>query len=148
MLSVSGILFVMNALSKEESDCMLGLLESAVRQSRVPIRRLERELGLSQGYLTSVFKGRIQLKVSHVYGIAYILEMEPLFFFLHASPPKSPEWLMRELGIGTNIRPPFLADGEPLPGRREMLEAIQTAIQSELEQLFREQSSETGLDQG
>ncbi len=116
---------------------MLGLLEDAVRHSKVPVRRLERQLGLSQGYLAGLFKGRIQLKVCHVYGLAYALKMEPLFFFLHASPPKDPEWLMQQLGIGTNVLPSYLTAAEPLRSRQEMLDAIRTTIKAELERILR-----------
>jgi transcriptional regulator with XRE-family HTH domain len=126
----------MNALSKEESDRLLTLLEKHVRQADLSQREMERRLGLSQGYLGGLFKGRIQLKVSHVYGIARILEMEPLYFFLHASPPKDPEWLMNQLEIGSNLFLPFLMGGG-LPNRKEMLEIIRATIRSELERIFR-----------
>jgi transcriptional regulator with XRE-family HTH domain len=147
MIAGSCILVSMNALSKEESNRMLGLLEDAVRHSKVPVRRLERQLGLSQGYLAGLFKGRIQLKVSHVYGLAHVLEMEPLFFFLHASPPKDPEWLLRQLGIGTNVLPSSLTAAEPMRSRQEMLDAIRTAIQDEIERIFGKRN-EPGPDQG
>ena len=126
----------MNALSKEESDRLLSLLERHVRQSKLSQREMERRLGLSQGYLGSLFRGRIQLKVSHVYGLAQIMEMEPLYFFLHASPPRSAEWLMKQLGIRTDLFLPFLTRKEQLPTRQEMLEIVRTAIQVELERLF------------
>ena len=125
----------MNALSKEESDRLLALLENHVRKSELSQREMERRLGLSQGYLGALFQGRIQLKVSHVYGIARILEMEPLYFFLQASPPKNPEWLMGQLGIGEKFLLPFLGSGY-LPTRQEMLEIVRTTIRSELERLF------------
>ena len=127
----------MNSLSKEESDRLLTLLESHVRKSELSQREMERRLGLSQGYLGALFQGRIQLKVAHVYGLARLLEMEPLYFFIHASPPKDPEWLMKELDIGENLFLPFLRDGGTLPTRREMVEIIRTTIRAELERLFR-----------
>lgn len=125
----------MNALSKEESDRLLTLLEKHVRHSNLSQREMERRLGLSQGYLGGLFRGRIQLKVSHVYGIARVLEMEPLYFFLHASPPKSAEWLMDQLGIAKNLRLPS-AGSRNLPTRQEMSEIVRTTIRSELERLF------------
>lgn len=121
---------------------MLSLLKSAVRQSKVPVRRLERQLGLSQGYLAGLFKGRIQLKVSHVYGIAHALKVEPLFFFLHADPPKDPEWLMQRLGAGTNVLPSYLKAAEPPRSRQEILDSIRTAVQDEIERIFRERNDE------
>jgi transcriptional regulator with XRE-family HTH domain len=126
----------MNALSKEESDRMLTLLERSIRQSELSKRELERRLGLSQGYLGGLFKGRIQLKVSHVYGIAHALDIEPLFLFLQVSPPKDPDWLLKQLGIGKDQLLSFLAHGGRLPTPQEMVEIIQAALRSELERLF------------
>jgi transcriptional regulator with XRE-family HTH domain len=138
----------MNSLSKEESDRLLALLESHVRKSELSQREMERRLGLSQGYLGALFQRRIQLKVAHVYGLARLLEMEPLYFFIHAAPPKSPEWLMDQLGIGENLLLPFLGGGGTLPTRQEMVEIVRTTIRSELERLFGAlQSKETDPDQ-
>ena len=125
----------MNSLSKEESDRLLTLLESHVRKSELSQREMERRLGLSQGYLGALFQGRIQLKVAHVYGLSRILGIEPLYFFLRTSPPKNPEWLMEQLGIGDNLLLPLLGSGY-LPTRKEMLEIVRTTIRSELERLF------------
>lgn len=134
-LGVSGMIVGMNALSKEESDRLLALLESHVRKADLSQREMERRMGLSQGYLGGLFRGRIQLKVSHVYGIARVLGMEPLYFFLRATPPKSPEWLLEQLKVGMNLLPAFAGSG-PLPSREEMFEIVRTTIRSELERLF------------
>jgi transcriptional regulator with XRE-family HTH domain len=135
----------MNTLSKEESGRMLDLLERSVRQSDMSKRELERRLGLSQGYLGGLFNGRIQLKVSHVYAIAHALEIEPLWLFLQAAPPRDPDWLLKQLGIGDGVLPSYLA--KSLPSRQEMLEIVRATIQAELERIFRE-SDEPAPDQG
>lgn len=126
----------MNSLSKEESDRLLSLLESHVRRADLSQREMERQLGLSQGYLGGLFRGRIQLKVAHVYGIARVLQKDPLYFFLQANPPKSPEWLLAQLGIQSELLSAFPGSGS-LPGRDEMLDIIRAAIRSELERVFR-----------
>lgn len=126
----------MNALSKDESDRLLDVLEAHVRNSDVSQRELERRLGVSQGYLGALFQKRIQLKVFHVYGIARALGMEPLYFFLRATPPKNPEWLLGQLGIKNSFDMSF-PDSEPSPTtREEMLAIIRTTLRSELERLF------------
>lgn len=125
----------MNALSKEESDRIVVLLERHVRQSDLSQREMERRLGLGQGYLGGVFRGRIQLKVSHVYGIARILKMEPLYFFLQASPPQNPEWVMQQLGISESFFLSFLM-GNGLPKSEELSGIIREAIRSELQRIF------------
>jgi transcriptional regulator with XRE-family HTH domain len=146
IIPASGTIVVMNALSKEESDRLLSLLEKHVRQAEMSQREMERRLGLSQGYLGGLFKGRIQLKVSHVYGIARILEMEPLYFFLHASPPKDPEWLMNQLGIASDLFLPFLMGGS-LPKLEELSGIIREALRSELGRLFGMPFEEADPDQ-
>lgn len=130
-----GTIVYMNSLNKEESDRLLAILESHVRLSDLSQRELERRLGLSQGYLGALFQGRIQLKVSHVYGIARVLEKDPLYFFMRANPPRNPEWLIEQLGAAKNLFPAFPGSGEP-PTREEMLEIIRKTIRSELERLF------------
>jgi transcriptional regulator with XRE-family HTH domain len=130
-----GIILGMNALSKEESDRLLDVLETYVRDSEVSQRELERRLGVSQGYLGALFQKRIQLKVFHVYGISRVLGLEPLYFFLRATPPRDPEWLLEQLGIKKDLFSSFLDAGD-LPTREEMQKIIRTTIRSELERLF------------
>ena len=134
----------MNTLSKEESGRMLDLLERSVRQSDMSKRELERRLGLSQGYLGGLFKGRIQLKVSHVYAIAHALDIEPLSIFLQVSPPKDPDWLLKQLGLGKDHLLSSLVKGEHLPSPQEMAEIIRTTIRSELERIFRNSDEPDG----
>jgi transcriptional regulator with XRE-family HTH domain len=130
-----GIILGMNALSKEESDRLLDVLETYVRNSEVSQRELERRLGVSQGYLGALFQKRIQLKVFHVYGIARVLGLEPLYFFMRATPPRDPGWLLEQLGIKQDLISSFPDDGHP-PSREEMQQIIRTTIRSELERLF------------
>lgn len=54
-------------MNQGEVERLLVLLEDAVRRSRRSRREIERKLGLGQGYLGSLFRGRIELKVWHVY---------------------------------------------------------------------------------
>lgn len=125
----------MNALSKEESNRLLAVLETHVRDSNVSQRELERRLGMSQGYLGALFQKRIQLKVFHVYGIARVLGLEPLYFFLRASPPKDPDWLLEQLGVKKDLETSF-PDSEPPPTREEIQEIVRATLRSELERLF------------
>jgi transcriptional regulator with XRE-family HTH domain len=127
--------------NKEESDRMLVLLERAVRRSKLSQRELERRLGLGQGYLGSLFKGRIQLKLLHVYRLAHALDLEPLLLFLQVSPPKDPDWLLGQLGIGKEQLLTFLMNGKRLPNAREMVEIVSAALRAELERLLREAQS-------
>jgi transcriptional regulator with XRE-family HTH domain len=120
---------------KEESDRLLVLLDDSIRQSSHSRRELERRMGLGQGYLGSLFKGRIQLRVSHVYAISNALGIEPLELFIRASPPKDPEWLLEQLGISSGKKDPqlpLLTGEEPLPDRDEIQDIIRLAVRNEL----------------
>ena len=77
-------------MTTEESKSVLSELESTIRSSGLSRREIERRLGMGQGYLNSLFKGRIQLRVAHVYEIARVLGIEPLGLFFGATPPKDP----------------------------------------------------------
>lgn len=111
-------------MTSEESKNVLFQLASSIQSSKLSRREIERRLGLGQGYLNSLFKGRIQLRVSHVYEIARVLEIEPLSLFFEATPPKDPKWLLGELGLDPDRkRPPaaLLALLEAIPPTREEL---------------------------
>lgn len=124
-------------MTTEESNRVLSLLEEKIRNARVSLREIERRLGVSQGYLNSIFKGRIQLRVSHVYSIAQVLGVEPVSLFFGATPPKDPTWLLQQLGLDPDKqRPPaaLLAYLQALPVDREELRLM---IREEIERLFR-----------
>ncbi len=114
----------------EASQNVLSQLEDSIRASKLSRREVERRLGMGQGYLNSLFKGRIQLRVAHVYEIARVLEVEPLRLFFEATPPKDPDWLLEQLGLGPGKRPPAaLLAGMP---REEMQAMIREIIREEM----------------
>jgi transcriptional regulator with XRE-family HTH domain len=88
------------------AENLLSVLNRSIRSSGLSRREIERRLGVGQGYLNSIFKGRIQLRVSHVEEIARVLNVEPLSLFLQAFPPKDPDWLLEQLGIVPGGKPP------------------------------------------
>ena len=122
-------------LTTEESKSVLAALESTIRSSTYSRREVERRLGMGQGYLNSLFKGRIQLRVAHVYQIARVLEIEPLSLFFGATPPKDPAWLLEELGLQPGRKKPpaaLLALLGTLP-REELQEMLREMIRDEME---------------
>lgn len=122
-------------MTTEESKNVLSELESTIRSSGLSRREIERRLGMGQGYLNSLFKGRIQLRVAHVYEIARVLGIEPLGLFFGATPPKNPEWLLGELGLQPGRkRPPAALLGllGALP-REELQTMIREMIRDEME---------------
>jgi transcriptional regulator with XRE-family HTH domain len=116
-------------MTTEESQRVLSYLEDSIRSAKLSRREIERRLGMGQGYLNSLFKGRIQLRVAHVYEIARVLGIEPLSLFLEATPPKDPNWLLTELGLQPGRkRPPAallaLLTGLPKEELQQMLRDI------------------------
>jgi transcriptional regulator with XRE-family HTH domain len=57
------------------------LLESLIAFKKVPVRQLERELGLSPAYLSRVFRGAIELKLRHILDILEAIDIAPEVFF-------------------------------------------------------------------
>jgi len=122
-------------MNKDEAQRLVVLLEEAIHRSRRSRREIERKLGLGQGYLGSLFHGRIELKVWHVYSLARELGLEPLTFFLQASPPRDPSWILDQLGVVATDRPPH-AEPEDSPLTREEIETlVRRTLREELARL-------------
>ncbi|HEY8020702.1 MAG TPA: hypothetical protein VIH93_06360 [Thermoanaerobaculia bacterium] len=62
------------------------VLLTAVKSSGVTQTRIERALGMSKGYLSQVFSGRIELKLWHLEVILEEIGFEPQEFFRLAYP--------------------------------------------------------------
>lgn len=72
-------------------------LRTAIKVLGYSVRDIEKKLGYSQGYLSRVFSGAIELKVDHVVDIAYALKMAPeeilAFVYPHLKdPPSQAAW--------------------------------------------------------
>src|SRR5687767_10879137 len=75
------------------------MLDDEIVKSRISKRKLEKILGQGQGYIGSLIKGRITLKVEHVYDIGEALGLEPLLLFFRAAPKENQERLLKALGV-------------------------------------------------
>ena len=122
-------------MNKDEVQHLLVLLEEAVHGSRRSRREIERKLGLGQGYLGCLFRGRIELKVWHVYTLARELGLEPLTLFLQASPPRDPSWIMRQLGVAGTDQPPLPEPDETPLSRDEVEDLVRRTLRQELDRL-------------
>lgn len=109
----------------EEVEKILGLIGDEIRRSRRSQRAIERSLHLSQGYLGSLLRGRIKLKVSHLYLLGRELGFEPAVLLIKAVPPKDPESIAREL------------DPRPEPAARSTLPSAPGMTSEEIEDLVR-----------
>jgi hypothetical protein len=125
---------------QDEAKRVLGLLDTAILNSRRSRREIERKLGWSQGYLGSLLRGRISLKVWHVYALSRELGIEPLSLFLTAAPPRDPSWILKHLGI--EPLPPAPPEEPVVPkveappmSREDLEEMMRTLLYHELGRL-------------
>jgi len=82
---------------RPEVEALLRLIDDEILRSRISKRKLEKMLGQGQGYVASLTRGRIALKVGHVYDLAEALGLEPLLLFYRAAPKKNQERFLQEL---------------------------------------------------
>jgi len=127
-------------VGKEEAERILRLLEAEIVRSRRSRRQIERELGWSQGYLGSVLRRRIGLKVWHVFALSRELGIEPLSLFLTVSPPQDPTWILEQLGIAPPPPTP-----EPAPPAEEKPPVDWDLIEEMVRKLLREELAKFGL---
>lgn len=62
------------------------MLKAAVRFTGVPHRKIEREMGLSTGYLSRILSGKVELRIQHVLGVCRAIGLPPSAFFEAAYP--------------------------------------------------------------
>jgi hypothetical protein len=84
---------------RDEVETLLKMLDDEIVRSRISKRKLEKILGQGQGYIGSLIKGRITLKVGHVYDIGEALGLEPLLLFFRSAPKENQERLLKALGV-------------------------------------------------
>lgn len=108
-------------MAREEVGRLLVLLDEAIHDARLSRREIERELGFGQSYLNSLLRGRIELKVWHVFALAEFLGLDPLVLFARAARPGPPD---------TAAEPP----AKPLPPmtREEVEEIVRRTLRQEL----------------
>lgn len=119
---------------RDEVETLLRLIDDEIVKARISKRKLERILGQGQGYMGSLIKGRITLKVGHVYDIGEALGLEPLLLFFRAAPKENQERLLKALGEQS-------ADGDGSgdpPGPmtpKEIEELVRKVVRQELARL-------------
>ena len=103
-------------MSHEEIARIAAALRTAIRLSGISHRQVERELGLSTGYLTRILAGQVELRVRHVLDVCRVIGLPPDRFFGALFPPQDgPESMSRlERGLAQLHPPP--GRPAPLPG--------------------------------
>jgi transcriptional regulator with XRE-family HTH domain len=100
-------------MSHEEIARIAAALRTAIRLSGISHRQVERELGLSTGYLTRILAGQVELRVRHVLDVCRVIGLPPDRFFGALFPlQEGPESMSRlERGLAQLHPPP----GRPAP---------------------------------
>lgn len=107
---------------------VLARLKLAIQALGLSLRDVERRLRVSDGYLSRIFLGTIELKMEHVIGIAKALQMAPeeLMHFVYPKPrePITPAayQLWRRVG-GTPPVAPSLTPKQPEEKKGAVTEA-------------------------
>jgi hypothetical protein len=142
----------MDPVEDEEVQRLLQLLDQAIRDARRSRRDIERSLGLGQGYLGSLFRGRIELKVWHVYRLARELKLDPLSFFFEVSPPQDSRWVLKALGLDPDKVLEKKAPEEEKPAEKEKKEEKEKSstitaeeIEAIVQRAIREELKRRGL---
>jgi transcriptional regulator with XRE-family HTH domain len=65
----------------EEIQRLAQLLGTLVRLAGIPAYSIERQLGMSKGTLTKVFKGQVELRVRHILLVLQAIQVPPEQFF-------------------------------------------------------------------
>jgi transcriptional regulator with XRE-family HTH domain len=84
----------------------------------MPLREVEKRLGVSKGYLTRLFSGVIYLKFDHITVIAEVIGVDPAEILRLAFPPSeqpaSPETLRLRAALGVSLPAPTAPEESPL----------------------------------
>jgi transcriptional regulator with XRE-family HTH domain len=76
---------------KPETAHMIQILRTAIRVLGFTNREIEKQLGVSGGYLTRLFNGVMELRFEHIVDIARVIGLEPEEVFHLAYPqPRNP----------------------------------------------------------
>lgn len=111
-------------------------LEALVRLKKLPVRRLERQLGFGGGTFNRIFAGRIELKLRHILLVLEALEVPAPRFFHFAF----------EHGSGALSEEQVLADVERLILRRPEEEPPPRQDHDEIRAVVFEALRELGFD--
>jgi transcriptional regulator with XRE-family HTH domain len=95
-------------MTQDEIARIAAALRTAIRLSGISHRQVERELGLSTGYLTRILAGQVELRVRHVLDVCRVIGLSPDRFFSALFPMQDgPESMARlERGLA-QLHPPL-----------------------------------------
>lgn len=122
-------------MAREHEEHLARALKHVIRASDYSARAIERELGMSGGYVSRLTSGRLELKMSNLFDILDVLGLTPNEFFSIAFPlrPGEASSLMKRL---RELSPPPEPAGgrsvEPDAGDGEMERKVMDALRKVL----------------
>lgn len=116
---------------RDEVLALLKLIDQEILNGASSKRKLERHLGLGQGYIGSLLRGRITLKVEHLWVLGEAVGFEPLVLFFQAAPKEHQERFLKELGLRSEQDVEQPAPVEPMT-REETEELVRKIVRQEL----------------
>jgi hypothetical protein len=117
---------------REEVVRLLQLLDEAMVKSKRSRRAIERDLDMGQGYLGSLLRGRIMLKVGLVWTLGEALDVEPLLLLYKSASREHKERFLRELGVRLAVPGQETITELPLT-RPEIVELVHKILAEEVE---------------
>lgn len=127
-------------MTQDEIVRIAAALRTAIRLSGISHRQVERELGLSTGYLTRILAGQVELRVRHVLEICRVIGLSPDRFFGALFPLQDgPESMARlERGLAQLHPPPGRPAPAPEPpgeGRPKRIPELMRRLRQALDEL-------------
>jgi transcriptional regulator with XRE-family HTH domain len=109
---------------------MIDVLRTTIQALRVPLREVEKRLGVSRGYLTRLFSGVMDLRFDHITTIAEAVGVDPGDILRQAFPPSkqpaTPMALRLQEALGVQL--PAEAQPPAAPGESPLEKAIEQSV--------------------
>jgi transcriptional regulator with XRE-family HTH domain len=145
------ILYSVDMNQDEEVARLRSLLRDAIKLSKHSNRDVEKALGLSNGYMSRLFAGVMDLRVEHILAVCQVIGFPPAEFFRSAYPPREGEdprgsklqqALARLHPASPMEEPAKAAPSEPVATTKPNEEEIERMLLSALRKLLTNQSNQ------
>jgi transcriptional regulator with XRE-family HTH domain len=118
-------------MAKNDLDALRALLRQLLTATRIPIRELERRLGIGHGNYYTLLDGSLEMRVHHLLAIARLLEIPP-GELLAAGCPQANESAKYHVDDWLAMGRPRQAARETAPVSADLVEIIRTAVREEV----------------
>jgi hypothetical protein len=118
-------------MAQNDLDALRSLLRQLLTATRIPIREIERQLGIGHGNYHTILDGSLELRVHHLLAIAQLHEIPP-GELLAAGCPRANESAKHHLEDWMAIGRPRQPAGATTAVSAELVEIIRTAVREEV----------------